>query len=73
MDLLERDAPRALINDTFKRVCAGEGAIVLVSGEAGIGKTAFVTDFAESQRPVGADPVGRLRPALYAAPARPDL
>jgi len=50
MDLLERDAPRALINDTFKRVCAGQGALVLVSGEAGIGKTSFVTDFVESQR-----------------------
>ncbi len=50
MDLLERDAPRALIDDTFKRVCAGEGTIVLVSGEAGIGKTSFVTDFTESQR-----------------------
>ena len=50
MELLERDAPRALIEDTFKRVCAGEGAIALVSGEAGIGKTAFVTDFTGSQR-----------------------
>ena len=39
------------INDTFKQVSANEGAIVLVSGEAGIGKTAFVTDFAGSQRP----------------------
>jgi DNA-binding CsgD family transcriptional regulator/tetratricopeptide (TPR) repeat protein len=51
MDLLERDAPRAIINDTFKRVSAKEGAIVLVSGEAGIGKTAFVTEFTGSQRP----------------------
>lgn len=50
MDLLERDAPSALINDTFKRVCASEGAIVLVSGESGIGKTSFVTDFTGSQR-----------------------
>ncbi len=50
MDLLERDAPRASIADTFERVCTGEGAIVLVSGEAGIGKTSFVTDFVESQR-----------------------
>ena len=52
MDLLERDAPRAIINDTFKQVCANEGAIVLVSGEAGIGKTSFVTEFAEAQRPL---------------------
>ena len=51
MDLLEREAPFELINNTFKRVCASKGAIVLVCGEAGIGKTSFVTDFAESQRP----------------------
>ncbi len=50
MDLLERDAPLALINDTFDRVRTGQGALALVSGEAGIGKTSFVTDFVELQR-----------------------
>src|SRR5512133_833641 len=50
MELLERDEPRAIMAAAFKQACDQEGTIVLVSGEAGIGKTAFVTDFVETQR-----------------------
>ncbi len=51
MDLLERESQWQRMNDTIKGVFNGEGAIVLVSGEAGIGKTSFVTAIAESFRP----------------------
>ena len=45
--LLEREAPRQLLDETIRRTgpTAG-GAVLLVSGEAGIGKTAFVSAFA---------------------------
>jgi DNA-binding CsgD family transcriptional regulator/tetratricopeptide (TPR) repeat protein len=46
MDLLERESQLQQMNDTFKRVRDGDGAIVLIGGEAGIGKTSFVTSLA---------------------------
>jgi DNA-binding NarL/FixJ family response regulator/tetratricopeptide (TPR) repeat protein len=51
MDLLEREAQLNQMKDTIKGVFAGEGAIVLVGGEAGIGKTSLVTTLTESFRP----------------------
>ncbi|HLO30652.1 MAG TPA: AAA family ATPase [Anaerolineales bacterium] len=49
MELLEREPQLQLMNEAIKGVRAGEGAIVLVSGEAGIGKTSFVTALTESE------------------------
>jgi hypothetical protein len=40
--LLERDVALAALDDALARARAGGGRIVLVSGEAGIGKTALV-------------------------------
>ena len=51
MDLLERESQWQQMNGALKDVLGGEGAIVLVGGEAGIGKTSFVTTLAESVRP----------------------
>ncbi len=51
MDLLEREPQWQRVNETIKGVAAGEGAIVLVSGEAGIGKTSFVKAIAKSFQP----------------------
>ncbi len=51
MELLERDSQWRRIDGVIESVRAGEGAIVLVGGEAGIGKTSFVTAVAESVRP----------------------
>src|SRR5512142_1510597 len=51
MDLLERESQWQRIHDAIRNVREGEGAIVLVGGEAGIGKTSFVTAVAESVRP----------------------
>lgn len=48
-DLLERDAPMALLTDALKAVRRhGDGHCVLVSGEAGIGKTALLRAFMEA-------------------------
>ncbi|MGL4961801.1 MAG: ATP-binding protein [Inquilinus sp.] len=45
MELLERDHELQALAVVLKEAMAGEGRIVLVSGEAGIGKTSFVDRF----------------------------
>ena len=50
MDLLERDAQREVIQIAMDRARQGHGSTVLVSGEAGAGKTSFVKDFSASYR-----------------------
>jgi predicted ATPase/DNA-binding CsgD family transcriptional regulator len=49
--LLEREAPLQRMSETFERVMDSSGAIVMIGGEAGIGKTSFVTAAVESFRP----------------------
>jgi predicted ATPase len=53
VELLEREPQRKQINDALKGVIHGQGAIVLLGREAGIGKTAFVTGAADSFRSIG--------------------
>jgi len=43
--LLERDGALSVLQAAFGGVVAGQGAVVLVSGEAGIGKTSLVRAF----------------------------
>jgi DNA-binding CsgD family transcriptional regulator/tetratricopeptide (TPR) repeat protein len=51
--LLEREAELRLLHERLGRAGAGQGTIALVSGEAGIGKTALVRAFvAEARGPV---------------------
>jgi DNA-binding CsgD family transcriptional regulator len=50
MDLLERDRDLAELADLLAQATAGTGHAVLVSGEAGIGKTALVERFAAQHR-----------------------
>ena len=47
MALLEREPALAVISDALRETRAGEGRVVLISGEAGIGKTSLVEHFAE--------------------------
>jgi len=47
MELLERDGPLATLVAARDAAAGGEGRVVLVSGEAGIGKTALVTRFVD--------------------------
>ena len=69
MELLERDSAVAAVEAALAEA-AGAGRVVLVAGEAGIGKTALVTQVAREQDgpPL---PVGCLRPAADPARVRP--
>jgi len=49
MDLLERDRYFEQLSELFHTATAGHGRTVLVSGEAGIGKTALVEQFVSQQ------------------------
>src|SRR5688572_28323772 len=49
-DLLERDEPRARLESALAAARRGLGRVVSVEGEAGIGKTSLVLDFAEAHR-----------------------
>jgi hypothetical protein len=51
MDLLERDVALLELNSAMTHAERGEGRVVLVSGEAGIGKTALLQQFARAHRP----------------------
>ena len=46
MDLLERDGELATLDALASAAVAGRGALALVTGEAGIGKSALVETFA---------------------------
>jgi DNA-binding CsgD family transcriptional regulator len=48
MDLLEREDFFQQLQDTLAEVKHGKGRVALVSGEAGIGKTSLVAQFAET-------------------------
>ena len=48
--LLERDDELRLLTAAFERAAGGAGSVVLVSGEAGIGKTSLVRGFTRSLR-----------------------
>jgi DNA-binding CsgD family transcriptional regulator/tetratricopeptide (TPR) repeat protein len=48
--LLERDAELRGLRETLRRAGRGHGSVVLVSGEAGIGKTTLVRAFADQAR-----------------------
>ena len=53
-ELLEREAERAVLASAVERVAAGDGGgLVLVLGEAGIGKTALLTVAGEFARAAG--------------------
>ncbi len=51
MDLLERDDALATLNAARDSAAQGEGRVVLVTGEPGVGKTSLVTCFAERLDP----------------------
>ena len=50
MELIEREQQLKKIIEAWNQVRAGKGCIVLVSGEAGIGKTSLIEYFVAGQR-----------------------
>ena len=50
MDLLERGEFLEQLQDTLAEVTDGHGRVALVTGEAGIGKTSLVDQFAQTQK-----------------------
>jgi ELWxxDGT repeat protein len=50
MELLERDVPLGELGGALQDAIAGNGRIVLISGEAGIGKTSLVEKFTAEQK-----------------------
>ena len=48
--LLERDSELATLDECMASAAAGEGRLVVISGEAGVGKTALAKQLCESQR-----------------------
>lgn len=69
MHLLARESSLAIISDALRDTRAGDGRVVLISGEAGIGKTSLVEHFAElcRERVVW----GRCDPLLTPSPLAP--
>lgn len=50
MELVERDVFLSLMQKTFDEVRTGEGHCILISGEAGIGKTSLVRAFSKKNK-----------------------
>lgn len=48
-----RDAERAVLREAWERASSGQRQVVLVSGEAGVGKTRLLADLAEEVRTAG--------------------
>ena len=71
---LERAGDLALLEEAFGSVRAGgEGKLVLVAGEAGVGKTALLERFCESHRATARVLWGACQPLLTPRPLEPLL
>jgi DNA-binding CsgD family transcriptional regulator len=79
MPLLERESALDTLGGWFAEARAGRGRLVLVGGEAGVGKTSLVNEFALRQRPVArvlwgaCDPLTTPRPLGPLADIAPAL
>ena len=71
MTLLERDRPLTALRSAYEAASSGEGRLVLVGGEAGVGKSALVRAFAAA---LGADVrvlIGACEPLFTPRPLGP--
>ena len=73
MQLLERDTAFEQLQDALNSVLGGDGQLVLVAGEAGLGKTALVQQFCRSVRDQAEVMVGACDPLSTPAPLGPLL
>lgn len=78
MELLERSAFVEALRGYLREAAAGEGRLVFVAGEAGIGKTAPIERFCQAARPLARAAIascdvlstpGPLGPLIRIAPA----
>jgi predicted ATPase len=66
--LLEREGELSSLAAALERARAGQGSVVFVAGEAGIGKTSLVRAFASTTKRVH---VGQCEPVAVPAPLAP--
>ena len=71
MTLVERDAPLEQLAAALEDARQGRGSTVLVSGEAGIGKTSLLQEFAEDAWPTARVLVGACEDLLTPRPLGP--
>src|SRR5262245_55410514 len=71
MKLLERERDLATLAAALETASSGEGRIVLVSGEAGVGKTSFVEHFAASDARAARVLKGHCDPLFTPSPLAP--
>ena len=69
MELLERENFLALLDEYARDAAGGDSRVVLIAGEAGVGKTALVEEL-QHRRPGRPLALGSLRRLLHAAAAR---
>ena len=70
-DLLDRQDALGALHGAYSEVKAGAGRLVLVAGEAGIGKTTLVQSFCDSVRPSGLVLRGACDPLFAPRPLGP--
>lgn len=71
MELLERERFLQALSAALSRVVAGSGHTAVISGEAGIGKTALVEHFTSQHGQDARVLWGGCEALFYSAPARP--
>ena len=69
--LLEREAPLERLRDALEAAGTGAGQVVLVHGEAGVGKTALVTQFCDASRGTARVLAGACDPLFTPRPLGP--
>ena len=70
MELLEREQHLDQLEEHLRQAAAGHGRLVLVGGEAGVGKTTLVDEFCRQRRRDGGGAADLVRRALHAGSAR---
>ena len=69
MDILERDHCFDQLSEFLRLATTGNGRTVLISGEAGIGKTALVEQFVSQHGSEVSTAMGSVRSVIYPTPA----
>ena len=67
--LIERDAQLETLMISARRAATGRGSILLLGGEAGIGKTSLLREFSRPCRQGLPRSLGRMRGAFHTTPA----